>query len=64
MPPATPYTFTHGDLTSVNIMVENGNLIGIIDWEASGYYPSTILPCGRLLIINAIYLGPRATRWE
>lgn len=39
MPPATPYTFTHGDLTNVNIMVENGNLTGIIDWEAAGYYP-------------------------
>lgn len=39
MPPATPYTFTHGDLTNVNIMVEDGNLTGIIDWEAPGYYP-------------------------
>ena len=39
MPPATPYTFTHGDLTNVNIMVERGNLTGIIDWEASGYFP-------------------------
>lgn len=39
MPSAKPYTFTHGDLTSVNIMVEDGNLTGIIDWEASGYFP-------------------------
>ncbi|EGY23432.1 uncharacterized protein VDAG_04870 [Verticillium dahliae VdLs.17] len=39
MPSSTPYTFTHGDLTSVNIMVENGNLTGILDWEASGYFP-------------------------
>ncbi|KAK7415859.1 hypothetical protein QQZ08_012216 [Neonectria magnoliae] len=39
MPPSTPYTFTHGDLTNVNIMVENGNLTGIIDWESSGYFP-------------------------
>ncbi|KAJ4267578.1 hypothetical protein NW762_003687 [Fusarium torreyae] len=39
MPCATPYTFTHGDLTTVNIMVEDGNLTGIIDWEDSGYYP-------------------------
>lgn len=36
MPPAAPYTFTHGDLTNVNIMVENGCLTGIIDWETSG----------------------------
>ncbi|GIK04892.1 hypothetical protein Aspvir_008990 [Aspergillus viridinutans] len=39
MPPATPYTFTHGDLTYVNIMVKNGQLTGIIDWESSGYFP-------------------------
>jgi aminoglycoside phosphotransferase (APT) family kinase protein len=39
MPSATPYTFTHGDLTNVNIMVENGSLSGIIDWEMSGYLP-------------------------
>ncbi|GFG10598.1 hypothetical protein IFM5058_05007 [Aspergillus udagawae] len=39
MPPAAPYTFTHGDLTSVNIMVDDGNLAGILDWEASGYFP-------------------------
>ncbi|RHZ46012.1 uncharacterized protein CDV56_102898, partial [Aspergillus thermomutatus] len=39
MPPAAPYTFTHGDLTYVNIMVEDGCLTGIPDWEASGYFP-------------------------
>jgi aminoglycoside phosphotransferase len=39
LPPSRPFTFTHGDLTNVNIMVENGNLTGIIDWEASGYFP-------------------------
>ena len=39
MPPAEPYTFTHSDLTDVNIMVENGHLTGIIDWELSGYFP-------------------------
>ncbi|KAE8423369.1 kinase-like domain-containing protein [Aspergillus pseudocaelatus] len=39
MPPATPYTFTHGDLTNVNVMVENESLIGIVDWETSGYFP-------------------------
>lgn len=39
MPTAAPYTFTHGDLTNVNIMVKDGNLAGILDWEASGYFP-------------------------
>lgn len=36
MPTAAPYTFTHSDLTNVNIMVKNGHLI---DWEMSGYFP-------------------------
>jgi aminoglycoside phosphotransferase (APT) family kinase protein len=31
MPPAAPFTFTHGDLTNVNIIVKEGNLAGIID---------------------------------
>ncbi|KAL4794363.1 hypothetical protein BDV19DRAFT_390201 [Aspergillus venezuelensis] len=39
MPPAQPYTFTHGDLTDVNITVENGSLSGIIDWESAAYFP-------------------------
>jgi len=39
MPTAAPYTFTHGDLTDVNIMVDDGHLAGIIDWESSGYFP-------------------------
>ncbi|KAB8221150.1 kinase-like domain-containing protein [Aspergillus novoparasiticus] len=39
MPSAAPYTFTHGDLTNVNIVVHNGNLSGILDWESSGYFP-------------------------
>ncbi|KAL6230708.1 hypothetical protein BDW75DRAFT_234194 [Aspergillus navahoensis] len=39
MPSAALYTFTHGDLTNVNIMVEGGSVTGIIDWEMSGYFP-------------------------
>lgn len=31
MPSATPYTFTHSDLTNINIIVDNGNLAGILD---------------------------------
>ncbi|KAI1378476.1 kinase-like domain-containing protein [Hypoxylon crocopeplum] len=38
-PPCEPYTFTHGDLTDCNIIVDEGNLSGIIDFENSGYYP-------------------------
>ncbi|GCB24331.1 hypothetical protein AAWM_07216 [Aspergillus awamori] len=31
--------FTHGDLRLQNIMVNNGNVTGILDWEFSGWYP-------------------------
>ncbi|KAJ3568455.1 hypothetical protein NP233_g5696 [Leucocoprinus birnbaumii] len=31
--------FTHTDLNSLNIMVRNGRLVGIIDWEYAGWYP-------------------------
>ncbi|EKV15550.1 hypothetical protein PDIG_10320 [Penicillium digitatum PHI26] len=44
MPAAAPYTFTHGDLTNVNIIVENDNLAGILDWESSAFFPV----CGNL----------------
>lgn len=39
MPSAAPYTFTRNDLCFVNIMVENGHLTGIIDWESSSTFP-------------------------
>ncbi|KAF2679209.1 hypothetical protein K458DRAFT_461325 [Lentithecium fluviatile CBS 122367] len=39
LPPCAPYTFTHGDLTTVNFMVKDGNLAAIIDWEWAGYFP-------------------------
>ncbi|KAG6226454.1 hypothetical protein E4U25_008043 [Claviceps purpurea] len=31
--------FTHGDLNMRNIMMHNGRLSGIIDWETCGWYP-------------------------
>ncbi|KAJ3393409.1 hypothetical protein HDU92_007773 [Lobulomyces angularis] len=31
--------FTHGDLNFNNIIINNGQLAGIIDWEQSGFYP-------------------------
>ncbi|KAE8311195.1 hypothetical protein BDV41DRAFT_578857 [Aspergillus transmontanensis] len=30
--------FTHGDLRLANIMVNNGNVTGIVDWEFGGWY--------------------------
>ena len=40
MPAAQPYTFTHGDLTAKNIIVQDGRVTGIVDWESSGYFPA------------------------
>ncbi|KAI0073546.1 kinase-like protein [Panus rudis PR-1116 ss-1] len=32
-------TFTHGDLMGHNIMVHDGHISGIIDWECAGWFP-------------------------
>lgn len=31
--------FTHGDLNPFNVLVRGGRVVGIIDWEFSGWYP-------------------------
>lgn len=31
--------FTHGDASSSNILVKNGKIVAMIDFELSGYYP-------------------------
>jgi thiamine kinase-like enzyme len=31
--------FTHADLSPRNIVVKDGNIQGIVDWEFSGWYP-------------------------
>ncbi len=31
--------FTHADLRPANIIVKNGHIVGIIDWEMAGWYP-------------------------
>lgn len=37
--PWSPPTFTHGDLNPCNVIVRGDNVVGIIDWEFSGWYP-------------------------
>lgn len=37
--PGGPYVLSHCDLNTGNIMVQDGHVSGIIDWEHSGYYP-------------------------
>ncbi|RAH68124.1 kinase-like protein [Aspergillus aculeatinus CBS 121060] len=39
MPPTQPFTFTHNDLTHVNIMVQSGEVVAILDWERAGFFP-------------------------
>ncbi|RKF82150.1 hypothetical protein GcM1_174015 [Golovinomyces cichoracearum] len=31
--------FTHGDLSSLNILARGDKVVGIVDWETSGWYP-------------------------
>ncbi|PWY91894.1 kinase-like protein [Aspergillus sclerotioniger CBS 115572] len=39
LPPCGPYVLTHCDLNLGNIMVKDGELVGILDWEYAAYYP-------------------------
>ncbi|KAK2754038.1 hypothetical protein FQN54_007207 [Arachnomyces sp. PD_36] len=39
MPPAAPYTFTNQGLFIHNVLVKDGNVVGISDWESGGYCP-------------------------
>lgn len=39
LPRSDVSVFTHGDLTPRNIMVDQGCITGIIDWEDSGWFP-------------------------
>jgi hypothetical protein len=38
-PKSEPYVLTHGDLNMTNIIVKDGKIEAIIDWEYSGYFP-------------------------
>ncbi|KAH0284911.1 hypothetical protein KCU62_g7907, partial [Aureobasidium sp. EXF-3399] len=35
-----PFLFMHGDLAPTNIIIQDGKVTGIIDWELAGYYPA------------------------
>ncbi|KAI0542835.1 kinase-like protein [Xylaria digitata] len=38
--PWPPPVFTHGDLNPFNIFLRGSRVVGIIDWEFAGWYPS------------------------
>ena len=35
-----PPTFTHGDLSSLNIFGKGDKVVGFVDWETAGWFPS------------------------
>ncbi|KAI9682366.1 MAG: hypothetical protein M1817_000420 [Caeruleum heppii] len=37
--PWPPPVFTHGDLSSLNILVREDTIVGLIDWETAGWFP-------------------------
>ncbi|KAI1160665.1 kinase-like domain-containing protein [Nemania serpens] len=37
--PWPPPTFAHGDLNPFNVLVRDGKVVGLIDWEFGGWYP-------------------------
>jgi hypothetical protein len=39
LPRSNVSVFTHGDLTPRNIMIDQGCITGVIDWEDSGWFP-------------------------
>lgn len=51
--------FTHGDLRRANIIVKDGRLAAIIDWELAGWYPTYWEFARAFFLEEAI-----ATDWE
>jgi hypothetical protein len=41
-PHGGPYVLTHGDLSLQNILVKDDRIVGLVDWEMSGYYPQWV----------------------
>lgn len=50
--------FTHGDLSSLNIMAEGDVITGIVDWETAGWYPHY------WEYTTACYVNPRNLFWR
>lgn len=35
----SPIVFTHGDIAARNILVRDGRIVAVLDWEFAGWYP-------------------------
>lgn len=46
--------FTHGNLRKSNILVNGNDIVGIVDWEIAGWFPSyREYTCARSVAVNA-----------
>lgn len=36
---AAPLVFTHGDLSSLNVLTNGDEIVGLIDWATAGWFP-------------------------
>ncbi|KIJ26499.1 hypothetical protein M422DRAFT_192150 [Sphaerobolus stellatus SS14] len=69
LPRNAPITLTHGDLLPCNIIVQDSEITGIIDWETAGFYPGFWENCrmyyppamtpGWDHILKHVFPGPR-----
>jgi aminoglycoside phosphotransferase (APT) family kinase protein len=39
LPKCAPYVLTHCDLNLGNVIVKDGQFVGLLDWELAAYYP-------------------------
>ena len=53
-----PIAFTHGDLKHQNIMVANGQITALLDWESAGWYPDY------WELTTPLRFGPRDFWWN
>lgn len=56
--PSPPPVFTHGDLSSLNILARGDDIVGIVDWETTGWYP----PYWEYT--TAIHVNPQNQFWQ
>ena len=54
-----PVVFTHGDLLPQNVMVENGHISGIVDWEYAGWFPDYWEYCEMLRFPSLTWWWPK-----
>jgi aminoglycoside phosphotransferase len=54
--PTCASVLTHGDLSSRNLLVKDGCIVAVIDWDTFGWYPE-------FWEINTIYRGAWTRQW-